>query len=232
MPALGKTRRRKPIRLNFVIPTDVEPYGQTPEGIPLYRTTKTKVTTKPDYEPIRTDKCQFDHKWLDDTVKDPVCTVCGITGHQKHRKSTTGEELIGQRIPIVEKYEFVFTWEDEGNGNDKLVEYKPPTEKELAEAARAKRRAFLMDRLADALADGEIDLDELTGKVEIIETKQENEEGVKVSAAIAEDFPVYIPVGKWRLSDGSVIQGKKADALEAEAAIADTREKLAAVPEY
>ena len=230
MPAFAKMQRQRPVRLQVILPDGAEPFGQTPEGIPLYRMTKTKVTTKPDYEPIKSDECGFDHKWLDDTVRDPVCRECGITGHQKHRKSTTGEELIGLRKHTVNTEEFIFMWEDEGNGNNKLVEYNPPTDEQLAEAARKERRAFLQDKLLDALADGKINLEDMiAGKTA---RKKETPAPTKEAEEAVEEYPFMYAPGRWRLSNGTEMRGKKVDAIEAERQIVETRESLAGVPEY
>lgn len=222
----------KRIRVPVVLPAGSEPHGQTPEGVPLYRLVRKRSRSVPDYEPIHSENCGWDHRWMDDTVKEPVCLDCHIKGHQRHNKhALTGQELVGLRKPVVYEEELIFTWEDQLNGNAGPLAYVPPSADEIAAKDRAKRRAEMQDALLEAMAESGLEpadvISALRGeKTEYVD--RVTEEAVEPAA----EYPNMYAPGRWRLSNGETVQGKKIDALEAEAAVQATRRIADSTPEY
>lgn len=239
MARQGTLQKLQPIRSPVILPQGSEPHGQTPDGVPLYRLVRKRSYSLPDYEPIHTEACGFDHDWIDNTVKDPLCRKCHIQGHQRHKKhQLTGEELVGIRKPVIYDEELIFYWEDELNGNAGPRAYVPPSQEELDAKAREAKRQQMQEVLLDVLVDGDVDPNELVRTIKegkttpVTETEPEVSSEPEMSPEPEKTYPHMYAPGRWELSNGTKMRGKKVDAEEAERAINETREVAEALPEY
>jgi hypothetical protein len=143
----------------------------------------------------------------------------------KHRET-------GQRLyPINERedymHEKVFYCEQDGRGNVYKIAYNPPTADQIAAAEREGRIDRMMRDLAETFVDSGMTPQELLDAARRNAAEaQEATEAPGPALAPTDDeggsvveYPVYHPVGRWQLSDGSMMQGNKEAALEAEAAV-------------
>lgn len=134
---------------------------------------------------------------------------------------------------IVER---MFFFESQGNFNVEKHWYAPPTQAELDAAVREKRMAEVMEKFASTLVDSGKSPDELMrrlfeyGPVLTEQEFAEAETGVAatlaepVAAVTGEPYPRKLAgVGRWELSDGTKMQGKRKEADEAEALIQQQR---------
>ena len=166
------------------------------------------------------------------------------TGEQRFRKNQmTGEPMYGLNKPELYEHERIFYLESEGNGNINIVDYQAPTAEELAKTARRQRVEDMRERLAEALVDADVDPRDLVASLQQgTAPVQKMKPSPAVTANVTTEpasFPLMYAPGRWRLSNGTVMQGKKTDAEEAESAISDderaevaeVREMAAMTPE-
>lgn len=240
----GTLQKIKPMRSPQVLPDGAQPYGQLPDGTALYRVVRKRSRSVPSYEPIKTDQCGFNHQWMDDTVKDPVCLVCGVIGHQRHKKhQLTGEELVGIRKPVTYDEEIIGYWEDQLNGTAGIVPYVPPTPQETAAKERAEKKAKMQDALINMLVDSDVDpadlVNAMTRKPAMDTVVPEPLADITTTyadvpttdtATTGPAYPVKLGGPWWQLSNGEKVRGKEEDAIAAEAKVAVGQAN--AVPEY
>lgn len=129
---------------------------------------------------------------------------------------------------IVER---MFFFESQGNFNVEKHWYKPPTQAELDAALREKNMATVMERFAATLVDSGKSPEELMrrlfeyGPVLSDGEFAEAESGAPATTlpepvVEAEPYPHQLPgIGRWGLSDGTKMQGKRSEADAAEALI-------------
>lgn len=79
-----------------------------------------------------------------------------------------------------------------------------------------ERLFFEPGEIEDQIADS-VESESGPGEVEGFEMDAEAE---KAKADEDEEYPIYMPVGRWKLPDGSIVQGKKKDALREMAKLA------------
>lgn len=199
----------RPIHFALTPPTNAVPWGVTPDGKhQLYRMVLKRSRSVPDIDPK--------------------------TGESKYRKNImTGEPLIQLRKSEVYDEERIFWLESQGNGNVVQVPYNPPTDAELAKAARDEKIKAMQDKLAAALVDSDVDPSAL---LQSLKGKTETATDAVVSVAPAAtttgpEYPVMYAPGRWELSNGTKLQGKRAEAEEAEAEIQAAKATAESTPE-
>lgn len=145
-----------------------------------------------------------------------------VTNEQLYRKNQmTGENMYPLREPEWYDKTEIFYLESEGNANVRKIIYVAPTAEELAAVEREKKIENWQREMAEAAVDAGMSVDD------VIEGRKPEQ-----VAGIIVPYPVMTSPGKWKLSNGTEMKGKKVDALEAEEAIATAKENAATTPEY
>lgn len=108
---------------------------------------------------------------------------------------------------------FTFTLFDPKNGNVRREPYVEPTAAEIRERDMARRKHDLLAGLVQGLAERDIPVDRLLDS--IMGKVGEEDEGEPIST----DYPQNYAPGRWRLSNGTTMQGSKVEAAEAEAGL-------------
>ena len=203
----------KKIHFPLTPPANATAYGVTPDGKhQLYRLVLKRSRSVPDIDPK--------------------------TGESKFRKNQmTGEPLIQLRKSERYDEERIFWLESDGQGNVNQVPYSPPSEAELAKIARAQRVKDTLGKLAEAMVDSDVEPSVLLASLKAQGTTTTAAPGFVVPTVTTDaetttgEFPTMYAPGRWKLSNGLTMQGKKAEAVEAEEAIAAAKKVAAETPE-
>ena len=201
-------RKVKPIRADMIPPAGSVPAGITPDHRQIYSLTRARSKSVPKVDPK--------------------------TGERIWRKHPlTGEPLLPVRRAELYSETILFTLEDEKNGNVRQIPYIPETPEELAVAKRKNDIAIARDQLAEALLDSGMTpaefIAKLGGKRPVAPAPAP--EAPKATPIDDTEYPVMVSPGRWKLSNGAVMQGKKADAVEAEEAVQEAKAAAAQTPE-
>jgi len=148
-------------------------------------------------------------------------------GEQVWKKhATTGEQILKKRKPEFYDEVLIGYEESEGNGNAIFVQWSPPTAEEIKAKERADKIAALGGgRLAELMVDRGVSPEALMDSLAGVkaEAKQEtpNASGGEKKAAEAEtvEYPHMYAPGRWRMSNGTTLRGKREEAEAAEAAL-------------
>lgn len=131
----------------------------------------------------------------------------------------TGEELYPLNKPEWYTLDRVFQLVPDGQANVYKEFYKEPSPEELAEKERRKKVAAMKDTLAEAFVDAGLSPQEiaarLSGAVPTAPEPTVDDDGEIV------EYPEPYAPGRWRLSDGTKMQGTREAAEAAEAALAE-----------
>ena len=233
MASRGTLRKMKPMHPELIPPKGSVPFGMTPDNKQLYKLVRKRGHNEP-----RLD-------------------ADGQRAYRKH--PTTGEPLVPLNKFVPDTETKIFFLESEGNANVRMVDWKPPSEKEQAAAILKMKIEQMMPKMAEAFVVAGVDPDEvvamaleraaekaleqkaskpdvadLTALSEeelidiaagaapaeepVTEEVEEVEEEPEV-AEVPKDYPVYVPVGRFEFSDGTIQRMKKADAIEYEAVV-------------
>jgi hypothetical protein len=192
----------KPLHPELVAPKGAKLVGMTPDGRQIWEEIRKVAITE----------------WVVDA-----------DGKQEYKKNImTGEPLIPVRKvrSIVDKV-MTYTLESEGNGNLRRVDWIPPSPEELERSRHAKAVTDMQVAIAEALVNAKVGPDELlrflgveTGNAAPAEPAEERAEPAS-EAEGDQKYPYMASPGRWMLSNGSIIQGKKKDAIKAEKSITD-----------
>lgn len=172
------------------------------------------------------------------------------TGEQRQRKhGVTGEALYGLNKPELYTLERTFYLESDGQGNIYKVDYTPPTPEQIEAERRKQAAKEMVPALAEALvAEGltpadliarlraPVPTDNGSTQSPAGDTVPEPDSPTGDATEPEKEYPVMYAPGRWELSDGTKMQGKKEDAEQAEAAIqqalADAVANAALTPDY
>lgn len=249
----GMVQQLKKPKISLVPPAGSVQAGYTHDNKPLWKLKRLMNRPVPNIEAEVSEKCGTDargnpeHTWKDDRIDHPVCAVCGTIGKRLYKThSQTGEKIVAIRKSHLVEEERLFTLEDCGNCNDAIIDYIPPTPAEL-EAERRKERIKAMDgTLAQILVDGGVTPEKLLASlkapatpVQVDPTLQGTTTGsdvpftnttVEVQAPPEPEvtYPVYMPVGRYQLSNGEIVKAKKEDAIEMESVLQAERDEAKA----
>jgi len=195
-----------PIKSDLLPPVDALAAGVTRDGRQLYRRVKQIVTTEPKINPA--------------------------TGEQQWRINQMGQQTVAVRkVTSVTPTEELFYLENEGNGNVRKIPYRHPTADELAAAEREKKIAAMGGgSLAAALVDAGISSQEAIARLVGAKTAAEPLAAAPLAPKPAEPvtYPRLYAPGRWELSNGIKMQGKREDAEAAEAEVTDDERAAAA----
>ena len=193
----------------LIPPTGAVPFGVTPWGAQLYRMVIPKSRGVPDIDPA--------------------------TGQQRWRKNQmTGEPLYPVNKPELYDETRIFYLRSGGNGNIQIRDWAPPSAEAVARAQKSQRVAEMNDKMAEALVESGMDPAELLAilKSRGATTTATNAVTTEASAPTSTgSFPEMYAPGRWKLSNGMTMQGKKVEAEEAEADVRTARANANATPE-
>lgn len=126
--------------------------------------------------------------------------------------------------------EDLFYLEDHGNGNVAMVPYRFPTEEEKQASERKAKIAALQPKLAEALVDSGMSVDDVIARLQGgATTPQETPAPEKEEPDV--EYPVADGEDRWKLSNGMVFEGDEDGAVMAELEVAEARAQAEAVPE-
>jgi len=95
-------------------------------------------------------------------------------GNREYAKNPmTAEPLYPKNQPEFYEFQRLFYIEDQGNGNNTLVEYTPPTDKELQQQVRTLQVKAMEGKLAEALVDAGFGPDDLLGSLAKLKARTE-----------------------------------------------------------
>lgn len=206
-PPVGMRMERDPKsnRVSFhEVPTTV--HGTTPDGRTIYQQTIVRAS-------------------------EPEAVIDKETGEQAWAKHpTTGEPLYPKWKKKPEQRTRFIVPNNQGNGNLSWEEWSPASEAELANAERRRKGEAMRDVFVDALVEADISPDQLPSVLRrLAEQRDEVVPEMTGSAdataptdtepAAAGEFPKQAGAGRWKLSNGSFVNGKKVAAIAAEAAL-------------
>lgn len=167
-----------------------------------------------------------DGKVLYKHVSDRVRAVPKLdaNGNREYAKNPmTAEPLYPKNAPEFYKLERLFYLEDQGNGNNSLVPYYPPSDEELAKEVRTLKVKAMEGKLAEALVDHGIGPDELLAGLAKIKAGGGIEGANPAPVASVPTLelveipePEHLGAGWYRLSNGDKFRGTKDDAFDAE----------------
>jgi len=203
--------RIQKINPELIPPAGSVPFGVTPSGRQLYRLATPRSRAVPDIDPV--------------------------TGQQRWRKNQmTGEPLYALNRPQSYEQVRIFYLESQGNGNVVLIPWAPPSAEELARAQKAQRVAEMQEKLAEALVDSGMEPVDLLASLKAkpsVTTSATQSVNVEVPAATVTGvtYPEMYAPGRWRLSNGTTMQGKRTDATEAEERVQAAKKAAAETPE-
>lgn len=194
----------------LVPPSGAVPFGVTSWGAQLYRMVTPKSRGVPDIDPA--------------------------TGEQRWRKNQmTGEPLYPVNKPELYDEVRVFYLRSGGNGNIQLRDWAPPSAEAVARAQKSQRVAEMNDKMAEALVESGMEPAELLAILKSRSTASTVPPSpistVNVGATTTGEFPMMYAPGRWELSNGMKMQGKREAAEEAETAVQAARAIAAATPE-
>lgn len=125
------------------------------------------------------------------------------------KHETTGVEMYKKWKRGTVTTDHVFTLESDGHGTLYIEPYQEPSPEELARVETERRATVFKDDLARLAAERGISAESLLSRL----MDEADDESVKT-------YPIEAPgVGRWFLSNGSKMQGSRADAEAAEAAL-------------
>jgi hypothetical protein len=194
----------KPLKTDLIPPEGSMPAGVTADGLhQLWKRPRKRVRTQ--------------------VVKDEK-------GEDVWKRLPNGEPTVRKRTATVEDYEQLFYQLDQGNGNVQVIEYRFPTDDEVAAAKRRQKIAAMQPALAEALVDAGVSPTEL---LERLRQPRASAPAPKAPAppVVEEDFPVDLGDGRWKLSNGQEMEGNEDQALAQEIAVGEARRNAALVPE-
>ncbi|MCR4339253.1 MAG: zinc finger-like domain-containing protein [Gemmatimonadaceae bacterium] len=141
--------------------------GTTPEGRQLYieRTPRTRAV--PDYEDAICDACEGSKKTKDMKHDCPKCDGKGmIQGKRRYAKNPlTGEPLYPKNKAEHYVHERMFFIDSDGQGNQVKIDWSPPTPEQIRADLHARAVADMIPRLAGALVDSGLDMDEIVDRL-------------------------------------------------------------------
>lgn len=197
----GALRKIKPMFVEEIAPEEAEVIGRTPQGKLIFRRKRVRGRNVP-------------------------LEVDGQRVWETH--PTTAKPLYPRNRLVRYEEEHTFTLQQDGQFNLYMEDYRPPSAEELEAERKKLAAAKLLPSLAEALVEEGIDVNDfmafLKGKrAEEAAEVETDEPGPNPSPKpTGEDqvtYPAPAGVGRWKLSNGETIQGKKEDALKAEAAL-------------
>ena len=199
-----------PIKSDLLPPVDALAAGVTPDGRQLYRRVKQVVTTEPKINPQ--------------------------TGEQLWRINQMGQQTVAvRRVVSVTPTEELFYLESEGNGNVRKIPYRHPTPDEVAAKEREQKIAAMGGgTLAAALVDAGLSPEEAIARLVGSKTAPEPaatkppESTKTATGPVPVTYPRLYAPGRWELSNGQKMQGKREDAEAAEAEVTDEERAAAA----
>ena len=207
---MKKSRGIPPVHSDKIPPAGSEPAGVTLDGSrQLFKVTRKKANIVP--------------KTLPDG--EPEFRTSPLNGARLHPINLVAD--------IYDEVSTVYL-ESEGNTNIRKIKYRAPTPQEL-EALRRKKMVedsgteFLARLMETGLTPTEIMARVRGEQAASSEVAEPAGQGAPepVNEIDYSQFPKYIPVGKWELSDGRIVEGKKPEAIEAEDALRVVREAKA-----
>ena len=210
----GVLQKIPPLHAPLIPPMGSVPAGLTPDGLhQLFKLDRPRSTSEPD--------------------KDAE------TGQQRYRRhATTGEPMIKVRKPVLYVEHLLFYLESQGNGNNVMVPYVPPTDQELAKAARDRKVAAMKEGLAEALVDAGYQPHEVlaalqqgAGLPQASDAGPEAPEATVQQVKEPETYPKDMGGGGWwLLSNGEKFHGKEDAALSAEKEVLEVRAAASQTP--
>ena len=139
--------------------------GTTPEGRQLYIERTPRSRAVPDYEDAVCEVCDGAKKVKGNDC--PACNGTGMTeGKRRYAKNPqTGEPLYPKNKPEFYIHERMFFIDSDGQGNQIKIDWAPPTPEQIAANEHAKAVAGMIPRLAGALVDSGLDMDEIIDRL-------------------------------------------------------------------
>lgn len=200
-------------------PRDAVAFGVTPDGKQLFKRTLRRAKGVPKIDPK--------------------------TGEQEWAKNPqNGEPLYKKNRPEIYTDDRIFYMEDQGNGNVAMVQWVPPSQKEVEEAEFRGKVTAMKDQLAETLVRRGVSVDDLLNSlvngtplqaaalpIQSSEPQGEAEivpEQAEIKLGVAE----HLGAGWWMLSNGTKFRGSKEDAEEQEQRIYEAKLEAATAPTH
>ncbi len=149
MSQRGMVQKVERPRTDLIPPKGAVEIGRTHDNKhTLYQLPRRMNRPVPYIEAEVSDQCGLDergeakHTWKNDKVNNPVCTVCSTMGKRLYTThSQTGENIVARRKPHVVPEVRTFYLEDGRNCNVAIVDYKRPTDEDIAREQQDKDKA-------------------------------------------------------------------------------------------
>ena len=186
-------QRIPPIHPEKIPPKNAVAAGVTPDGRQLFQLTRRRARAVP-----MIDTQSGERVW--------------------RRNPLNGEPLYPRNQPGIYEEELLFTLESPGNGSIEMTPYVAMTPEEMAE----REYKVKVEQMRDSLADAMVQADMTPAQLLALLQGQAKDAVVQAEETESQaEYPLYLPVGRWQLSNGTVITGKREDAEEAERLLVD-----------
>jgi Zn-finger nucleic acid-binding protein len=141
--------------------------GTTPDGRQLYieRTPRTRAV--PDYEDVICGTCDGSKVTAVGKHECPQCSGTGMMeGRRRYAKNPlTAEPLYPKNKAEHYIHERMFFIDSDGQGNQFKIDWAPPTPEQVAADVHTREVAAMVPRLAGALVDSGLDLEEIVKRL-------------------------------------------------------------------
>jgi hypothetical protein len=204
-------------------PAGSVPAGMTPDGKQLFYLETPRVKGVPKMRKVK----QADGEIVEerDYAKNPM----------------TAEPLYPKNKPERWTRKRLFFMEDQGNGNNTMVDYAPPTEEEIQREMKRQKVKAMEGQLAEALVDMGVDSPEALrtllasgkpGKAGKGTTPPVESAAPATSDAAPFIEPKELGAGWWELANGTKVRGKKEQAREAQRRLREAKVFAEQTPEH
>ena len=235
--------RIKPMHGPIIPQENWEMCGMTPDGRQLFTERFRTNKAVPDYEGLTTEEILKAQE-----IKDPVARakILDPSKRRWRKHPLNAEPLVPMNRRRDIQVERVFYVVSEGNFNCAKIFYRPPTKAEIEAASREGKIEEVMRKFAEGLVDqhSHLTADEIVaralkaGPVVADRETYEKEFGEPGQDVVVDDTKYPLDIGKskakgkrWRLSNGTEIEGSADDAVALELQVIEARED-AQTPEF
>lgn len=235
----------KKLNITLIPDPDWELLGLTPDRRPYYREVSKRSRAIPLLDKagkkklavLRAECPDYDELRQTDEYK--------ALARGEHRQWSMNPMTAEPLYPKNEREDYDLTrefyQENEGNGNDKLIFWKPPSADEIKAAEREDKAAEMMRGLALAFVDAEFSPDQ------VLEMIRQGGSGIESTTPVQEkqiaetgsiypepgvDYPYMFEPDQWRLSNGQTIKGRRDDARAAEERVLEARANAEQAAEF
>ena len=155
--------RIQPFHGPVVPPASWDMAGATPRGQQLYTEDIPRSRSVPDYEQVECKECFGE-------LTEERCKECNGSGKVDGEQRWKVNPLNGERLYKINKAEFytqhrMFFVESEGNGNQRKIDWAPPTPEQIEAIRHDKEVADMVPALASALVDRGLSVDEIVNRL-------------------------------------------------------------------